>query len=108
MFGTHLIEQFYFVELLTIMATAVFAISYTSKLKTGEKSPDPLQKTKTSSPKCENKKYRLWPRTKKKRDSNASTENIINVDNEVSPGEEVTKTVCYIPCFQLYYEHSDT
>lgn len=100
MCATHLIEQFYIIELLTIMVAAVFTISYNSKSKSGEKITVQTPKTKDSSEESEVKrKRRLWKNSKNKKLNHVYPEDMIKPAIDKSTEEGVTKTVGYVSCY---------
>lgn len=97
MCATHLIEQFYIVELLTIMVAAVFTISYNSKSKSGEKITVPIQEKKDCSEESEaKKKRRLWKNSKNKKLNHVYPEDMIKPATDKLSEEEVTRTVGYV------------
>lgn len=100
MCATHLIEQLFIVELITIMVAAVFTISYNSKSKSGEKITVPIQKTKGCSVESEAKKKRqLWKNSKNKKLNHVYPEDMIKPSTDKLSEEGVTKTVGYVSCY---------
>lgn len=100
MCATHLIEQFYIVELLTIMVAAVFTISYNSKSKSGEKITVPIQKTKGCSEESEAKRKRqLWKNSKNKKLNHVYPEDMIKPATDKLSEEAVARTVGYVSCY---------
>lgn len=101
MCATHLIQQFYVVELLTIMVAAVFTISYNSKSKSGEKIIEQTPKISDCFEECEVKrKRRLWKNSRNKKLNHVSSEAMVKSEDKLSE-EAVTKTVGYVLIFHF-------
>ena len=99
MCATHLIEQFYVVELLTIMVAAVFTISYNSKSKSGEKIIEQTPKIKAYPEEWDAKrKRRLWKNSRNKNLNHVSSEAMRKSKENLSEGG-VSRTVGYISFF---------